>query len=121
MSSVTSRGDSRRALLKRKPFKQWHRVSFQATDLTLERVAVQSVGVYRHIRLDEGASAIGQQPAHIQNPFKSFMGLLKYWRDESAHGREAAIDEVEAFTSVVLLIRFAQFAVDNWDALTGKV
>jgi hypothetical protein len=63
---------------------------------------------------------VGQQPAHIQNAFRSFTGLLKYWRDESAHGREAAIDEVEAFTSVVLLIRFAQFAADNWDVLTSN-
>jgi hypothetical protein len=64
------------------------------------------------------SSLIGQQPAHIQNGFRGFIGLLKYWRDDASHGQESLIEEVEAFTSVLLLLRFAQFASDNWDSLT---
>jgi hypothetical protein len=64
------------------------------------------------------ATLTGQQPARIQNGFKGFTGLLKYWRDVSAHGQESHIEEVEAFTSVLLLLRFAQFATDHWDDLT---
>ena len=64
------------------------------------------------------ATLIGQQPTHIQAGFKAFTGLLKYWRDMSAHGRQSQIEEVEAFTSVLLLLRFAQFASDHRDELT---
>jgi len=46
------------------------------------------------------------------------MNLLKYWRDESAHGIESKIQEEEAFTSLLLLLRFAQFADSRWQDLT---
>jgi hypothetical protein len=64
------------------------------------------------------ANLVGQQPPHIQSSFKAFTGLLKYWRDLTAHGQESEIEEVEAFTSVLLLLRFAQFASDHWEELT---
>lgn len=61
---------------------------------------------------------IAQQKAHIQLDFTTFMSLLKYWRDESAHGTESKIQEEEAFTSLLLLLRFAQFADSKWQTLT---
>ena len=64
------------------------------------------------------ATLTSQQQAHIQNGFKAFTGLLKYWRNLTAHGQQSEIEEVEAFTSVLLLLRFAQFATDHWDDLT---
>ena len=44
--------------------------------------------------------------------------LVKYWRNESAHGAPSTVGEVEAFTALLLLLRFAHFADDNWNALT---
>ncbi|MDD2785924.1 MAG: hypothetical protein PHS79_03460 [Patescibacteria group bacterium] len=46
------------------------------------------------------------------------LGLLKYWRDETAHGRPTLIKDNEAYTSLALLLRFAQFAKDNYSDLT---
>lgn len=60
---------------------------------------------------------IGKKPQPMQTTFRGFTGLLKYWRDASAHGQESEIEEVEAFTSVLTLLRFAQYATDNWDEL----
>ena len=61
-----------------------------------------------------------QQKGGVRNEFEAFFGLLKYWRDEAAHGRQSNIAEREALTSIVLLLRCAQFANDNYETLTGK-
>lgn len=63
---------------------------------------------------------IGQQKGGMKSDFEVYFALLKYWRDESAHGRKSEISEVEAFTSLALLLRSAQFAHDNFDTLTEK-
>jgi hypothetical protein len=54
----------------------------------------------------------------IQNSFDSYLQLISYWRDESAHGVARAIGEEEAFTSLLLLLRFANLADSEWDSLT---
>jgi hypothetical protein len=46
--------------------------------------------------------------------------LLKYWRDNSAHGATTPISEREAFTALAILLRLAQFVEDNWTRLTAK-
>jgi hypothetical protein len=38
---------------------------------------------------------------------------------ERVHQEELAITELEAWTSLVLLLRFVIFASDRWGALTG--
>lgn len=63
---------------------------------------------------------ISQQKGGLKSDFEAFFGLLKYWRDEAAHGRKANIAESEAYTSLALLLRCAQFAKDNYGILTGK-
>lgn len=63
---------------------------------------------------------IGQQKGSIKNDFEICFGLLKYWRDEAAHGRTSNISENESYTSLALLMRCAQFAKDNYEVLTGK-
>jgi hypothetical protein len=55
----------------------------------------------------------------LQNELKGYMSLLKYWRDSAAHGRRAGIGDSEAYTSLALLLRFAQFATDRWADLTS--
>jgi hypothetical protein len=48
------------------------------------------------------------------------MDLLSYWRDEAAHGTASEISETEAHTALGRLVRFAQFASDHWNELTGQ-
>lgn len=62
---------------------------------------------------------VGQKPKRIQDEFKRDADLLKYWRDSASHGKAVGIDDNEAYTALVLLLRFAQFADDNWDELTN--
>jgi len=62
---------------------------------------------------------IGHHPPHIQNDLKVYSSLLKYWRDEASHGQKSSINEGEAFTSLVMLLRFAMFVENSWNALTG--
>lgn len=54
-------------------------------------------------------SILGQQSAVIQREFRGYMDLLKYWRDNASHGSHSVIQESEAFISLTLLLRFAQF------------
>lgn len=61
---------------------------------------------------------IGQQKGGIKNDFEICFRLLKYWRDEAAHGRKSNISESESYTSLALLMRCAQFANDNYEMLT---
>jgi hypothetical protein len=44
--------------------------------------------------------------------------ILKFWRDEVAHGTRATITAVEAQFCLAHLLRFAQLATDNWGTLT---
>ena len=63
---------------------------------------------------------IGAARNQIQNEFRGFTVLLKYWRDEAAHGHASGIADNEAYTSLALLLRFAHFVKDNWNELTEK-
>lgn len=60
---------------------------------------------------------LGQQKDRLKQEFLSFTSLLKYWRDNAAHGALIKIGEEEAFTSMLLLLRFARFVDENWDEL----
>jgi hypothetical protein len=59
-----------------------------------------------------------QQNGEITRTLDLFAELLKYWRDTASHGAETGISEAEAFTSLLLLLRLAQFAGDRWTELT---
>lgn len=58
-----------------------------------------------------------QRKANVREIFQRGSDLLEYWRDESAHGQKSDIYEVEAYTSLLMLLRFAQFCFDNWEIL----
>ena len=60
---------------------------------------------------------IAKKNKPIQDEFRGYLGLLKYWRDIAAHGKMSGIKDPEAYTSLALLLRFAQFANDRWDDL----
>jgi hypothetical protein len=61
---------------------------------------------------------IGKAPSRTKEEFKGLMNLLKYWRDESSHGKASLISDNEAYTSLAILLRFAMFANDNYQVLT---
>ena len=63
-------------------------------------------------------NVVRQARPGIADPFKSATGLLSYWRDAAAHGLASTISEVGAHEALSRLLRFAQFANDNWDELT---
>jgi hypothetical protein len=64
---------------------------------------------------------VGQARKEIREDFLGCLTLLKYWRDQAAHGKVSRITDNEAFTSLVLLLRFALFVEDNWAALTESL
>lgn len=63
---------------------------------------------------------LGQAPDPLKREFNGYMSLLKYWRDDAAHGKASGIADNEAYTSLALLLRFANFANDRWADLTGN-
>ena len=61
---------------------------------------------------------IGQANKFLKREYQGYSSLIKYWRDESAHGKVSEITDNEAYTSIALLLRFAKFADDNWNEFT---
>lgn len=59
---------------------------------------------------------VGQSRKHLQEEFTQYHTLLKYWRDEAAHGRSSKISEPEAFTALAMLLRFSMFLEDNFNS-----
>ncbi len=92
------------------------------------RIAIAKSGnedeILRTYRSANGRSRIeslivGQAPATLQNQFRNLMDLLKYWRDEAAHGGLSDISEFEANEAMARLLRLAHFANDHWAELTA--
>ncbi len=63
---------------------------------------------------------IGQATEQAQREFRGYTLLLKYWRDEAAHGKASPISENEAYTSLAMLLRFAHFTNNSWQELSAK-
>jgi hypothetical protein len=61
---------------------------------------------------------IGKSRKNLQDDYRAHSTLLKYWRDEAAHGRVSGISDNEAYTSLALLLRLATFIDGNWNELT---
>lgn len=60
---------------------------------------------------------IGQQQKSIQDEFRGYTSLLKYWRDYASHGRKSNISDNEAYTALLLLLRLVYFSNDKWNEL----
>jgi hypothetical protein len=63
---------------------------------------------------------IGKVRQELRDEYMGYMTLLKYWRDQAAHGRASGIKDNEAYTSLALLLRFAIFVNEYWAELTTK-
>jgi hypothetical protein len=55
----------------------------------------------------------------VARTFEAALQVLHYWRDDAAHGKATTISEVEAYASLIQLLRLAQFCSDRWDELTA--
>ncbi|MBE9137460.1 hypothetical protein IQ254_09590 [Nodosilinea sp. LEGE 07088] len=98
-----------------------------ASESILLSLAIAKTGneerVITDYRTGKGRSRIenlilSNQNSHVQQELPNYTSLLTYWRNDAAHGEETKISEEEAFTSLILLLRFAQFSDDRWDKLT---
>lgn len=63
---------------------------------------------------------LGQARQELRDEYKGYMTLLKYWRDQAAHGKVSGIADNESYTSLALLLRFAIFVNENWTELTRR-
>jgi hypothetical protein len=101
-----------------------------AGESILLAIAIKKAGDEKAV-INEYASAFGRskiirrvlsgrsQP--VQEELTRYMELLKYWRDAAAHGRATHITETEAYTSLVLLLRFALFTTTAGRSLRSSV
>lgn len=98
-----------------------------AAESILLRLAVQKTGDEQGIlklyssamgRSRIESKIVGQLVEPIRREFQGYTALLKYWRDEAAHGKASSINDNEAYTSLALLLRLAKFANDRWAELT---
>jgi hypothetical protein len=62
---------------------------------------------------------LANQDAHITKNLPNYTSLLNEWRDVAAHGDVPSVGEEEAFTALMLLLRFARFAEERWSNITG--
>lgn len=60
---------------------------------------------------------IGKVRRNLQAQFRGCTGLIGYWRDDAAHGKHSRLSDLEAFTSIAMLLRFAHFVNDHWEEL----
>jgi len=69
-------------------------------------------------RVEQGL--LRNQPERIAAEFRRYTDLLKYWRDSASHGRAVQITEAEAYSALILLLRFAIFASEHHGELTRQ-
>ena len=64
------------------------------------------------------AGLFAHVPEALRQEFNNISILLRYWRDEAAHGKPSGIADNEAYTSLALLLRLAKFVDEHWQRLT---
>jgi len=62
---------------------------------------------------------LGGRTPSMQEDFRVYTSMLKYWRDESAHGRVVEVGEPQAYPALLQLLIFKHWAADHWDGLTS--
>lgn len=63
----------------------------------------------------------GKTKSTIRDAYLIYTDLLKYWRDETAHGHDSEIDTNQAFIALLNLLRFATFMKDFWEEITTTI
>jgi hypothetical protein len=99
-----------------------------ATESILLATAIAKVGDEEQVlkmyarasgRKDVENTLIGKAREPLQREFRGFTNLLKYWRDEAAHGIASTIADNEAYTAIAMLLRYAMFVNASWSELTA--
>ncbi len=90
--------------------------------LALARTGNASL-VYERYRRARGRPEIerlltAQGSSHVHETLPTFLDLLKFWRDDAAHGAQT-LSEMEASIALLQLLRFAVYADTRWDELTA--
>jgi hypothetical protein len=96
-----------------------------AAESILLAVAIAKVGDEANV-LKEYSSGRGRVtksvttglPEPLARAFTSALYVLHFWRDDASHGKATTISEVEAYVSLMQLLRLAQFCSDRWAELT---
>jgi hypothetical protein len=57
-------------------------------------------------------------PSYIRDNFKTFMGLLSFWRDEAAHGEARNLSTANADEALRQLLHMSQWIDRSWTILT---
>ncbi len=83
-----------------------------------DRVAVMKEYLTKGGRGRVQTSVFGSAPDFVRDQAAAGLSLLKYWRDDAAHGEFTGISEAQSFTSTLLLLRFAALAGDHWGSIT---
>lgn len=63
---------------------------------------------------------LANQDKHITRNLPNYTSLLNDWRDIAAHGDVPDVGEEEAFTALLLLLRYAKFAEERWEVIVGN-
>jgi hypothetical protein len=63
---------------------------------------------------------VGKATKELSQEYLSYTVLLKYWRDQAAHGKPSRIGDAEAYTSLGMLLRFAIYTAERWQELTQR-
>jgi hypothetical protein len=63
---------------------------------------------------------LANQDGHITRNLPNYTSLLNDWRDVAAHGAAPEVGEEEAFTALLLLLRYARFAGERWHDITTQ-
>jgi hypothetical protein len=66
-----------------------------------------------------GNLILGKLHQELRDEYKGYFSLLKYSRDQAAHGMLSGVKDNEAYTALALLLRFAMYASDHWTELTS--
>lgn len=63
---------------------------------------------------------LANQDSHISRNLPNYTSLLNDWRDVAAHSDALVVGEEEAFTALLLLLRYAKFAEERWNDIVSN-
>ena len=81
-------------------------------------------GVFRQYQARDGRRTVenlvlGQVRRTLADEVRTYLDLLKYWRDAAAHGAPTEIEEFHAYEAQTRLLRLAYSVERHWTELTG--
>jgi len=80
----------------------------------------------REIARSQGAEKLRnwlttEQKPEVGQKLQSYFELILFWRNFAAHASPRRLDEEEAFTSLLTLLRFVHFADSRWNEISTPI